>query len=110
MPKKGLVSKASQEYFGDYFGFYLERAEKSSENCEWKSDTFNGHFQKITVDVKRGGKCLGTRQEAWRLVKRPFLVHIEMVVAWTRAGVQNILRSGQMNLHLGRRAEGKFNK
>ena len=34
MPKKGLVSKASQEYFGDYFGFYLERVEKSTENCE----------------------------------------------------------------------------
>lgn len=38
------------------------------------------------------------------------IVHIEMVVAWTRAGVQNIPRSGQMNLHLGRREEGKFNK
>lgn len=57
--KNRLVNKALQ----DCFGFYLEHIEKSSQNCEWKSDIFKGHFQKITVDVKRGGKVPGHKGE-----------------------------------------------
>lgn len=54
MSKKGLVSKALQDYSGDYFGSYLKHVEKSLENFEWKSDILKGHSQKITVDVRRG--------------------------------------------------------